>query len=110
MTVGRQLKDRMNSGFIQLSTTATDIVQLGARSGVFRNERVLVGGSRLVVFTSRWPLLFGRRKRCVVTSEPSARAFDCTAVWPGGQSHWRARTEREYCESYFHLIFLLAAT
>jgi hypothetical protein len=80
LTFGRQLKDRMNSAFIDLLTTATDIVQLGPRSGVFRDERVLIGGSRLVVFIGRWPFLFGRRKRRVVTSEPSARAFDCAAV------------------------------
>jgi hypothetical protein len=99
----------MNSVFIHLSTTATDIVQFGARSSVFRDERVLVGGWRLVVFTGRWPFLLGRRKRRVVTSEPSARAFDCAAVWPGGQSPLRAHTERQYCESNFHLIFLWTA-
>ena len=108
MTVGRQLKDRTNSVFIHLLATTTDVVQLGARSGVFRDERVLVAGLRLVVFTGRWLFLFGRRKRRVVTSEPSARAFDCAAVWTSGQSPLRARIEREYCESDFHLIFLLA--
>jgi hypothetical protein len=108
MISGRQMKDRMNGVFIQLSTTATDIVQLGARSGVFRDERILVGGWRLVVFTGHWPFLLGRRKRRVVTSEPSAGAFDCAAVRSGGQSALRARTESQYCESYFHLIFLLA--
>jgi hypothetical protein len=92
------------------STTATDIVQFGARSSVFRDEWVLIGGWRLVVFTGRWPFLLRRRKRRVVADEPSARAFDCTAVSPSGQSPLRAHTEREYCENYFHLIFLLAAT
>jgi hypothetical protein len=95
-----------NGALPHISTAATDIIQLGTRSGVFRDERVLVGGSRCVVSHSGRLFHIGTRKRRVVTSEPPARAFDCAAVQSGGQSTLRACAECQNCESHFHLIFL----
>ena len=40
---------RRNGALLHVSTAPTDVIQLGTRSGVFRDEWVLVGGSRCVV-------------------------------------------------------------
>jgi hypothetical protein len=86
--------------FSQISTTATNVLQLGGCSGVFHDKWVFVGSARCVVFDNGGLLDFRRRRR-VATSEPLARAFDRATVWSGGVSALRECAERQYCESHF---------
>ncbi|KGJ70707.1 hypothetical protein BJA5080_06653 [Bradyrhizobium diazoefficiens SEMIA 5080] len=89
------------AAWLQASTTATDILQLRRGSGLFRNEWILVWGPRYVDFHGNG-LLHLRRKRGVVTGEPSARAFDLAAVRFTGDSALRECAERQYDKERFH--------
>jgi hypothetical protein len=89
--------------FRRISTAATDILQLGGGSSVFRDEWVFVCSSRYIVFNSRGLFHFRRRRR-IVTSESPDRALDRAAVWSPGESALRECAERQYCENRFHLI------
>jgi hypothetical protein len=94
---------RRRNRVFRVSTTATDILQLGGGSGVFRDEGVLVCGSRYVVF-NRCRLCHLRWMRRIVAGKPPARAFDRATVWCCGESGLRERAERQYRKSHFHLV------
>jgi hypothetical protein len=91
------------------SATATDILQLGRRSGVFRDERVRERGSRGIAFDGRG-LCRLRRGRRIVASQSPVRIFDAAAVWSFGESALRQCAQHQHCDGDFHANFLKAST
>jgi hypothetical protein len=83
------------------STTATDILQLGRRSGVFRDERVREWGARRIAFDGHGLCRFRRRRRIVASQSP-ARTFDAAAVWFFGESALRQCAQHHHGDGDFH--------
>jgi hypothetical protein len=83
------------------STTATDILQLSRRSGVFRDEWVREWGARRIAFDGRGLYRFRRRRR-IVASQPPVRIFDAAAVRSFGESALRQYAQQQHCDGDFH--------
>jgi hypothetical protein len=89
------------------STTATDILQLGRCSGIFRNERVCKWGARRIAFDGRGFCRL-RRGRRIVASQSPVRIFDAAAVWLLGESALRQCAQHQHRNGDSHANSLKA--
>jgi hypothetical protein len=71
-----------------LSTTATDILQLGRHLGVFRGDRVCEWGARRIAFDGRGLYRFWRGRRVVASQSPVC-VLDAAAIRFLGESALR---------------------
>jgi hypothetical protein len=83
------------------STTATDILQLSRRSGVFCDEWVCEWRARCIAFDGRGLCRFRRRRR-IVASQPPVRIFDAPAVRSFGEHALRQCAQHQRCDGDFH--------
>jgi hypothetical protein len=92
-----------------LSTAATDILQLGRCSGVFRDERVCEWWARRIAFDGRGLCRLWRGRRIVASQSP-VRIFDAAAVRSLGESALRQCAQQQHCDGGFHANSLKADT
>jgi hypothetical protein len=69
----------LSTVFLCISTTSTNVPELGGGSGIFRGKRILVGSARCVTFEDRRCFDLWSR-RLIVTRKSPASIFDCAAV------------------------------
>ena len=92
-----------------LSTTATDILQLGRHLGFFRDERIREWGARRIAFDGRGLCHFRRRRRIVACQSP-VRIFDAAAIRFLGERALRRCAQHQHCDGDFHANSLNADT